>query len=1603
MAEKFKIVNGTLSTGVSSEDISLGSGFGTPGYAKIIINPKTALGLDTNDPVGETVGFHDGTNNVSSFKCTLLSGGVSFVARRGVQPTKGFHLESESGTVLVSGTMSFGSDKVTLTYTTQPGSAYVFSLRVIQGGSLEHECGYLDGTSQTVTTGFACNDANSFIEFHGASTDSASATNGAYNYGYYSNGTQACWRYGTDEGGTHPAQFNYFDDDAVCRNIFGPTGVFDKYKVTGSSSTGFTMTVTSGPEQCIYSAVRISQKVAVGTFTTTAATGTGDAITGLGGGTPWTPGFISVAGKAGTSVDTISDDADDSGVFHGDYDGTTYMSRYFGFEDLTVSPFSESNWLHAYDDKIITARNNRSGAAVYATVNSFDSGGVTFNKSTGDMAVHMVYLAVEEWGSGTTTVDYEEGESAVLGEDLSQTFTDSLDGDESLALGESVELLEGKTEEESLSVGEDLTQVFTDSLSSEESLVISDSMVINLHLTLRESLVLGESAIAEDSIDEAESITFGESLSITQTDVLSEGESLAIADSLADISVVSLQDGESLVLSETFTFQSTGSVFEESLAFGETLTRQVTVNLTIDESLNLGETLNSAQSGEFVPSIWGKYKELNVPTEFVEGSAKVNFPVLLTITDPDIVSQVRSDLNDFVITNDVGDLMDYEVDYYDGSTLKVWVRVPVLAKDIQIVETEAVRFGETAEAVGGTESIEVSESLVLGEYERTSPETIVLDESLSFGEGFPSDAGGSLVSSITRNGITWYLDGLYFAGQYVTGDWWVLGTPNVGVLSVSPAWDGTGNGSSTNPPVSSEYGYGRWFGDASTGGRYEPAYRTTFPTTLSPGDSLVSTEQITDWSGKDLIGRNLSVDHFKVKRAEILTCVSSTPSPTAFRPPYSGSSKPTYDFADVDFSLLPSLALQPGTFDGSAPFITDWTDFARVFSRPWILHGSDWVGRPIHPSENMPNYHEYVYGMLADAACLLISDLSPTQKQDLLIGFLQVGIDTYNIQLEGTPDSSACKLPVLFAGLLLNQPQMLDAGSSYRTEFMTYYPGDKQHPVTSGVVPAGEFWTGATVGWRQDPGQNEHENFDPYTEASIPAGGWEQRESYRRINSPPWVGLALAAETAGVKQAWNHDEFFDYVNRWRTEGDPTTVAGFPWPQQRGAGGASSTFCGNMWDAHYGTTNFTMATSVTRHGITWTFDKAYPVGNYISGDPWVVGPVDIISTTPESSLTDGHYLHGSQIDLQPRAASTGFDSRLFDGFFGSASNEYDHAQNATFGISSGNPLRLNPGESLIKVISRYPYPGTGDRGGFTDAAVLTVVTAPPPSDAFRPPYCTATDQSYRFKDVNLGLLTNSFYATANTPSLTDKYIEAVIDGRLFLEWKPTWLSRYTHPVNNLMDYGQHIMGWHSHAALMLHSNHLTLQQKESILKGIIQMGIDLDGLYAKGMGWSADGGHMQGRKLTIMLKRAFLGEATNLGDSPTSFQENDQTHYVQETSPGVYNYGYGGYTAAMVGMPEWAFRHYSANPQGSQNYSSWTQDPYRLCCTSVEWYATQMIVYAMGLRTAWNHEPFFDYQDRFSQRSTGAGSVVSNWGRDMWTALRSNYTTYPVAPLDPSWP
>ena len=122
---------------------------------------------------------------------------------------------------------------------------------------------------------------------------------------------------------------------------------------------------------------------------------------------------------------------------------------------------------------------------------------------------------------------------------------------------------------------------------------------------------------------------------------------------------------------------------------------------------------------------------------------------------------------------------------------------------------------------------------------------------------------------------------------------------------------------------------------------------------------------------------------------------------------------------------------------------------------------------------------------------------------------------------------------------------------------------------------------------------------------------------------------------------------------------------------------------------------TMASSVSEYGITWYFDKSYPVGQFVNGDWWVVGPVTIVDVNPRPGVAPANEVNnlgtnrwgdtglqddksrrnGSMVVMTPGLAQ-GYDSRGIT---------YNSSSSITF------PYKLATNRSLISSISEVTAP------------------------------------------------------------------------------------------------------------------------------------------------------------------------------------------------------------------------------------------------------------------------------------------------------------------------
>ncbi len=376
---------------------------------------------------------------------------------------------------------------------------------------------------------------------------------------------------------------------------------------------------------------------------------------------------------------------------------------------------------------------------------------------------------------------------------------------------------------------------------------------------------------------------------------------------------------------------------------------------------------------------------------------------------------------------------------------------------------------------------------------------------------------GGYCSQITQYGITWNFDRSYPCGNFVNGDSWVVGP--LSVVSVSPGWDGTTNGSMLDPNPDASQGYD------TRAYSYSSQKRVTFPKVISGDASLISTVGLSACATG-------GAAHC-LSTAAVLTILNAAPAPNSFRPPYVAGTKRIRNKSSVRYELLPKLQKPTGV-----PLPIETSTMTRV----WLDHGPKVAGATIHPSANMPPYPRDSSMQVSRMALLVLID--QPQQREYADRMIQLGIDLYPIALANGDAfrayggfGSGRKWPILFAGILLNDQDMLSppefiAQNSSINKFgedgHTYYG----QPTAS--YPGGKPLWGQDCGSLESPYFTNHDCRDP--NGQVDSEYMVNGGSYRTCcTSRTWLGSALAARIMGAVNQWDHPAFFDYVDRWVAE------------------------------------------------------------------------------------------------------------------------------------------------------------------------------------------------------------------------------------------------------------------------------------------------------------------------------------------------------------------------------------------------------------------------------------------------------------------------------------
>jgi hypothetical protein len=415
-----------------------------------------------------------------------------------------------------------------------------------------------------------------------------------------------------------------------------------------------------------------------------------------------------------------------------------------------------------------------------------------------------------------------------------------------------------------------------------------------------------------------------------------------------------------------------------------------------------------------------------------------------------------------------------------------------------------------------------------------------------------------LKESVSQYGITWHFDQPARVGQFVNGDWYVVGPARVTTIDPKPLYGAeippreldsadkerpeeqrVRNGFMVNPPALMKVSY-----DSAVRNWFDPSLIQKLPVALKPGDSLVSTISmpkglILHAPLRNKIERGVE-DSSPIRAAAVLTCVGAPPPPDAFRPAFCDRGQKIYVARDLKRESLPRAA--------ATPSLPNVDRFIRFTQRPWV--GTCFFGFE-EPVENMPQYG-LEYGRVSGiSALLLCTDLKPERKEPLLVNFVQIGIDLGGMIRAGHPGwtgfgghGSGRKLPIVFAGILLGDDELANINKSFPK---ASFGEDEQ-------TAYGDCWTGAKVVFAGHSGIDaatgrgrdrvRHEPWGPYehTPPSQWKDGQNTSESYRRCcTSVGWVAQALAVRLLRAENFWQHDPFLDYVDRWMYEDDSEFV------------------------------------------------------------------------------------------------------------------------------------------------------------------------------------------------------------------------------------------------------------------------------------------------------------------------------------------------------------------------------------------------------------------------------------------------------------------------------
>jgi hypothetical protein len=381
-------------------------------------------------------------------------------------------------------------------------------------------------------------------------------------------------------------------------------------------------------------------------------------------------------------------------------------------------------------------------------------------------------------------------------------------------------------------------------------------------------------------------------------------------------------------------------------------------------------------------------------------------------------------------------------------------------------------------------------------------------------------------NSVSYQGFTWTFSSDRPTGTFVNGEPYVIGP--VTVTAISPAWNGSDNGSMVNPVAATRNGFTpRPDSSLLAAYRYDSTKNvaTQLPRTLQPGDVLVSSKTVSSYPNyMEAIG--------------VLTVLSTAPPAGSFRPgPYGTDRTVRFNKSQINWNILKNFASVSGApgkaeIDALMPSLAwfEWGEnFSGAFLMPIVNTAAGNAGNGL-PS----NYGREIARKWGLVGLWLNTNQPSADKERIAIQAIQCGIDIHSYVQNGGgfyhDGGHKCgrKLPLVMAAAMLNDATLKTLAANpnvFQEDTQTWIV--TQSDVGRAVDAPNETYQ------QQDVGMGEwgvRHRYEPRKDDRRWTGG----TPYRHVVWPSMGGPVLAAELMGLQSIWNHPGIFTYNSRYKS-------------------------------------------------------------------------------------------------------------------------------------------------------------------------------------------------------------------------------------------------------------------------------------------------------------------------------------------------------------------------------------------------------------------------------------------------------------------------------------